>query len=67
MTDFSFPAPPPPISATDQVFDTIYRAIVSLDLPPGAKISEVDIAGRFAVSRQPVRDAFFRLSKLGFL
>lgn len=67
MTDLSFLSPAPTASATDQIFDTIYRAIVSLDLPPGAKISEVDIAGRFDVSRQPVRDAFFRLSKLGFL
>ncbi|WP_428926801.1 GntR family transcriptional regulator [Marinibacterium sp. SX1] len=67
MTDLILSAPTPQASATDQVFDAVYRAIVSLDLPPGAKISEVEVAGRFDVSRQPVRDAFFRLSKLGFL
>ncbi len=67
MTDLSLFTPTPQASATDQVFDAIYRAIVSLDLPPGTKISEVEVAGQFDVSRQPVRDAFFRLSKLGFL
>ena len=67
MTELSFLTPTLPGSATDQIFDAIYRAVVSLELPPGAKISEVDVASRFDVSRQPVRDAFFRLSKLGFL
>lgn len=54
-------------SATDQVFDALYTAVVSLDLPPGSKVSEAEIAKQLGVSRQPVRDAFFRLSKLGFL
>ncbi len=54
-------------SATDQVFDALYQAVVSLDLSPGSKVSEAEIAKQLGVSRQPVRDAFFRLSKLGFL
>ena len=57
------PAP----TATDQAFETLFDAIVSLRLPPGAKVSETDVAKQLDVSRQPVRDAFFRLSKLGFL
>ena len=52
---------------TDQVFETLYAAVISLELPPGTKVSEAEIAKRLDVSRQPVRDAFFRLSKLGFL
>ena len=56
-----------PVSATDQVFDALYSAVVSVNLPPGAKVSEADIAKQLGVSRQPVRDAFFRLSNLGFL
>ena len=51
----------------DQVFDVVQNAIVTLNLHPGAKISENEIAGQLDVSRQPVRDAFFRLSKLGLL
>ncbi|MCF4099344.1 GntR family transcriptional regulator [Maritalea mediterranea] len=54
-------------TATDQVFDTLYQAIISLELPPGTKMSEAEIAGRLDVSRQPVRDAFYRLSKIGLL
>ncbi|MGP3697578.1 GntR family transcriptional regulator [Rhodobacter sp. NSM] len=54
-------------SVTDQVFDQLYDRIIELDLPPGTKLSEVEVARQFGVSRQPVRDAFYRLSKLGFL
>lgn len=54
-------------SVADTVFDELHRQILSLDLPPGAKLSEVDVAKALGVSRQPVRDAFYRLSKLGFL
>lgn len=62
----SLTAAPAP-SATDQVFDALYSAVVTLKLPPGTKVSEVDVAHQLNVSRQPVRDAFFRLSKLGFI
>lgn len=58
---------PPPQTATDLVFEALYKAVISLQLPPGTKVSESEIAKQLGVSRQPVRDAFFRLSKLGFL
>jgi DNA-binding GntR family transcriptional regulator len=48
-------------TATDLVFDQLLEEIVSLELLPGAKLSEAEIAKRFGVSRQPVRDAFNRL------
>ena len=54
-------------SVADQVFEELRRQILSLELAPGTKLSEVDVAGQMGVSRQPVRDAFYRLSKLGFL
>lgn len=57
----------PQKSATDLVFDTLYQAVISLQLPPGTRVSEAEVASQLNVSRQPVRDAFFRLSKLGFL
>ncbi len=56
-----------PVSATDQVFDALYDAVISVKLAPGSKVSEAEVAKQLGVSRQPVRDAFFRLSKLGFL
>ncbi|MGP1355817.1 GntR family transcriptional regulator [Roseicyclus sp.] len=62
------PLPQAPVqSATDLVFDTIYQAVVQLDLPPGTRLSEAEVAGWLHVSRQPVRDAFYRLAHRGFL
>ena len=58
---------PPVATTTDQVFDALYDLIVSFELPPGTKMSEAEVANSMGVSRQPVRDAFFRLSELGFL
>ncbi len=54
-------------SVADAVFAELHRQILALDLPPGTRLSEVDVARAMGVSRQPVRDAFWRLSKLGFL
>ncbi len=70
MTDaITLPALEAPLrpSVTDQVFDQLHDRIIELDLPPGTKLSEIEVARQFGVSRQPVRDAFYRLSKLGFL
>lgn len=61
------PLAAPAVTATDQVFEALFDAVVSLRLPPGTKVSETEIAKQLDVSRQPVRDAFFRLSELGFL
>ena len=54
-------------SIADSVFEELHRQILRLELPPGTKLSEFDVAAALGVSRQPVRDAFYRLSKLGFL
>lgn len=54
-------------TATDLVFDQLHEDIVSLKILPGTKLSEVEVARRFGVSRQPVRDAFNRLSRMDLL
>ncbi|SNS85534.1 GntR family transcriptional regulator [Antarctobacter heliothermus] len=54
-------------TAVDDIFDYLHDEILSLRLRPGDKISEADIAARFGVSRQPVRDAFNRLANLDLL
>ena len=48
-------------TTTDAVYETLYDEIVSLDILPGTKLSETEVARRFGVSRQPVRNAFTRL------
>ncbi len=52
---------------SELVFDELYRRVVDLSVPPGTKLSEIEVARQMGVSRQPVRDAFYRLSQLGFL
>lgn len=54
-------------TSTDQVFNALYDQIVSLQLLPGTKISETDVAKTFGYSRQPVREAFTRLANLNLL
>ena len=54
-------------SVTELVYCELYDRIVGLQLLPGTKLSEVDVATQLEVSRQPVRDAFYRLSQQGFL
>lgn len=56
-----------PPSITDKVYEELYARIMKLDLPPGTKLSEVDVANQLGVSRQPVRDAFYRLSQVKLL
>lgn len=48
-------------TTTDAVYETLLDEIVSLKILPGTKVSETEIARRFGVSRQPVRNAFTRL------
>lgn len=54
-------------TAVDDIFDYLHDEILSLRLRPGDKISEADVASRFGVSRQPVRDAFSRLANIDLL
>ena len=54
-------------SMADQVFRTLRTAIVTMRLQPGEALSEQEIAGRLNVSRQPVREAFIKLSEDGLL
>lgn len=54
-------------TVTDLIYDRLYRQVIENELPPGTKLSEAEVARTLGVSRQPVRDAFYRLSQQGFL
>lgn len=54
-------------TSSDVVFDELYGRITRLDLLPGTKISESEVAKSFGFSRQPVREAFSRLANLNLL
>lgn len=47
----------------DQIYETLRRAIVRLEMQPGSAISEKELCGRFEVSRTPVREALQRLAE----
>ncbi|WP_282610464.1 GntR family transcriptional regulator [Pelagibius sp. Alg239-R121] len=54
-------------TSADEVFERLRADIVALRLIPGAKLSEVEVAKQSDVSRQPVREAFIRLSNMNLL
>lgn len=48
---------------SDQIYLSLRRAIVRLEMEPGSAIQEKDICARFEVSRTPVREALQRLAE----
>lgn len=51
----------------DQIYAIVRRAIVTGQLPPGAVISEIDIAEKLGLSRTPVREAVKKVSDEGLV
>lgn len=51
------------LSTRDFVYETLKKKIIELELEPGKKISEQEIAKELNVSRTPVREAFLKLSQ----
>ncbi|MEL7281150.1 MAG: GntR family transcriptional regulator [Pseudomonadota bacterium] len=54
-------------TTADEVFLQLRSDIISLRMEPGSKLSEAEVARRYDVSRQPVREAFMRLGELSLL
>jgi DNA-binding GntR family transcriptional regulator len=50
-----------------QLIASLRQSIADLRLRPGEALSEKDIALRYGVSRQPVREAFIKLSEAGLV
>ncbi len=50
-----------------QLVAALRQGIAELQLRPGEALSEKDIAARFGISRQPVREAFIKLSEAGLV
>lgn len=65
-----FPVPAriaPEGALSPQLWRIIREWILRGEVLPGARLSEVDLAGHFNVSRQPVREAFIKLAEEGLL
>lgn len=69
MTD-SRPKPPPVIQRRnlgDDVYQVLWSRIVSRDLHPGEKLSDLRLSSELGVSRTPVREALHRLLQDGVI
>jgi len=60
-------ASPGGATASAQVYQQLRAQIIALDIPPGAALSENDLASAFGVSRTPVREALLRLADEGLV
>lgn len=56
-----------PLTVARRVEQALRHAIVTLELPPGSALSENDLAERFHVSRQPIREALIALAHRGLV
>ncbi len=54
-------------SARQVVHDVLRRRVLSLELPPGAPLSESELAAELGVSRTPVREALILLADEGLV
>lgn len=50
-----------------RLYQVLRQSIIQMVLAPGRALSEKEIADTFLVSRQPVREAFIRLSEAGLV
>lgn len=61
------PLQPQHVSVVDQLYAALRAAIIDHALPPGARISEAEVAQQYGISRQPAREAFIKLANEGLL
>lgn len=55
------------VAVGPQLYRLLRERIIRNDLEPGARISEAEIASEYSISRQPVREAFIKLSEEGLV
>ncbi|MGL5522894.1 MAG: GntR family transcriptional regulator [Aeromonas veronii] len=55
------------LPVSQQIYQYLRKEIVECMILPSTSLSEKDISSRFSVSRQPVREAFIKLSENGLV
>lgn len=55
------------MSFREEVYQTLKRAIVHLELKPGERLHDQELAAQFGISRTPVREALKRLEDEGLV
>lgn len=61
------PAVEPYPNLADSIYELMWRRIVNLEFPPGARLSDEVLAKQMGVSRTPMREALSRLSQVGLV
>jgi len=56
-----------PVMTSNRIFEALRQDIIQLQVLPGCSLSEWEIARKFDVSRQPVREAFIKLGEVGLV
>lgn len=56
-----------PVQKAGQVYELLRRAIIMLEIQPGAPVVEKDICAELGVSRTPVREAVQKLAEEGLV
>src|SRR3970040_2575074 len=56
-----------PLTLREKIVETIRNAIVNGHLAAGTRVAEPDLAGKFGISRTPIREAFRQLESEGFI
>ena len=57
----------PEAKLKDLVIRLLYQDIISLQLPPGARLNTNQIASQLGISRTPVSEAIASLTEMGFV
>ena len=65
LRDLTGHAPNQP--ASSMVYETLRAQIISLELPPGERLSRTGLAEKFGVSASPLREALQRLERDGLI
>ncbi len=55
------------IPAAQLAYEALHERIIKLEIEPGQSLSEKEMSFQIGVSRQPIREAFIRLSQEGLL
>ncbi len=59
--------PPLHLSLAGQAVDVLRELVLTGDIPPGARVNEVELAQRLGISRGPLREAIRHLASEGLL
>ena len=51
----------------EKIYKVIRKAILDRELKPGNRVTELELAKKYGISRTPIREAFRRLESEGFL